>query len=141
MPSTSEERWEGGEILPPSPSSPSKWLFRPGSMGFVVLALSIFLSGFAHKLSLYYVHQNSSSRVLVAKLWIETRNARVVTDLLRKVTIERPPIAANLSVAQNQTLLADLGTVAHAPKRFPSLDSFISLIPSRSPPSRRFCLA
>ncbi len=116
-------------------------MIRPCTLGFISLAVSIFLWGSAYKLSLYHVHPDPSARASVARLWLETRNARAVTDVLRKGTPEWPPIAAGLSPDQHQVAEVDLGPQESELPKLPLLAPFVSLLPSRSPPMRRFCLA
>jgi hypothetical protein len=107
----------------------------------LALALAIFAWGTAYKLSLYHAHLNHTVRVSEARLWLDTRSARSVTDRARRVFAERPPSPSNVHAAEHQRFLTDLGAVEKDYPRLPSLASFISLLPSRSPPLRRFCLA
>ena len=74
-------------------------------------------------------------------MWLETRNARTVTDVLRRVTIEWPPVAVSLGATQQLTELVDMGLAEYEAPHLPSVAPSVSLLPSRSPPLRRFCLA
>jgi hypothetical protein len=141
LPSTNVERWADVKDRPRRFARRRQVLFDTSKLGCVLLALSVFLSGSAYKLSLYQFHSAPIKRVSVAKMWLETRNARTVTDVLRKVMEERPPLAASLSATQELTDLADLGPAEHEAPRPLSLALIVSPIPARSPPSPRFCLA
>lgn len=109
--------------------------------GLLFLALSILLSGSAYKLSLYRVHSDPVTRVSIAKLWLETRSTRAVTDVLRRVKVEWPPVAAHGFAARQHTVLVDLGPRQHDPREIQPQTYFVSLPPSRSPPQPRLCLA
>ncbi|MGB8097675.1 MAG: hypothetical protein WCF17_11000 [Terracidiphilus sp.] len=117
------------------------WNLRPCALGFLALAFAIFLWGTAYKLSLYHVYPNHSVRVSEVRMWLETRSARTVTDVLRRVSIERPPGPSNLSAAGHQMYLVNLGPVEQNPLQLPLLGPVVPFIPARSPPPRRFCLA
>lgn len=139
LPSTKQAEQEDGKVR--------NWILslcriRPGALGLVALALSILVWSSASKLSRYHVHTDPSIRTASAKLWLDTRASRSLTDVLRKVaTIEPPPVALNLSATVPHMIQVDLGPVEQVPSRLPSLAPIVSLLPSRAPPMRRFCLA
>ena len=120
---------------------PWKQIFRPCALGFVGLAIIVALWGYGYKLSLYHRHDQHSSRVLVAKMWIEPRHASPVAASKLKArshvfpgsqALSQPvPDIPNLKRAIASTLPPVTRDVAY-------LDH---LVPSRSPPSLRFCLA
>lgn len=136
MPPTNEAKADGriGRRTLPG------WKFRPYAVGLIALALSIFLWSSAYKFSRLEVHQKHSARVYMAKMWLETRSTRAA-DIARRVFAERPPNPSHLSVFHRQGALANLGSVEINLPRLPSLGPVVTLLPSRAPPLRRFCLA
>ncbi|HWE86339.1 MAG TPA: hypothetical protein VG267_15455 [Terracidiphilus sp.] len=141
LPSTNVERWADVKDRPRRYARRRQVLFDTSKLGCVLLALAVFLSGSAYKFSLYQFHSAPIKRASVAKMWLETRNARTVTDVLRKVTEERHPVTASLGATQGLTDLGDLGPAPHEAPRPLSLALIVSPVPARAPPYPRFCLA
>ena len=118
-----------------------KQLFRPCAVGFIGLAIVVALSGFGYKLSLYHRHAEPAARVLVAKMWIETRNPSAATASASKANSHLFPGSQALCVPVeerpelNRAIARSLLVTAR------SVEYLDSLIPSRSPPPHRFCLA
>jgi len=74
-------------------------------------------------------------------MWVETRSARALTDVLRRVGTEWPPATSALDAALHEIIPVDLGPMEDEAAQPPQLPDFVSFIPARSPPVRRFCLA
>lgn len=116
-------------------------LFKPCAFGLIGLAIAVALWGFDYKLSLYHCHTASSSRVPVAKLWIEPRNASVAADSSLNAKSHFVP-ASHAFPVPVQRLSPLSRTLAHIPplcRR--DVAYFDFLIPFRSPPTQRFSLA
>ena len=117
-----------------------KQLFRPWAVGFIGLAIVVALWGFVYKLSLYHRHTEPSARVLVAKMWIETRNPSATTASVSKATQLFPGSQALFVLVEERPWLNR--AVAHSlPLTARCIEYLVSLIPSRSPPPHLFGLA
>lgn len=116
-------------------------LFKPCALGLIGLAIAVALWGFGYKLSLYHRHTASSSRVPVAKLWIEPRNASLAADSSLNAKSHLVPTSHAFPVRVHRLPLLNR-TVTHIPpicrRDFAHFDF---LIPFRSPPRQRFSLA
>lgn len=125
------------------PSRYPSWrkVLSPCVIGLFGLGIAIFFWGFAYKQSLYYGHATPSSRIPVARLCCEQRGAsssaasrfKAKSHLISNSTAFLVPIAepARFNSA-----------VAYIPSIFRrGIAYFDFLIPFRSPPSQRFCLA
>lgn len=75
-----------------------------------------------------------------ARMWVETRSARAVTDVLHRVGTEWPPAASGLNATPHRIVPVVLSLVEKKAAQSPQLPVYASLIPARSPPVRRFCL-
>lgn len=139
--STNEAKQWKSEDQPRNCVRVRKFRFNPSKVGFLALAVAVFVSGTAAKLSRLHRSTDPVVRVSVAKLWLETRSARTVTDVLRRVSLERPPAAVHANAVRPFPMLVDLGDAEHGAPRLPLLEQFIPQAPSRSPPFLRFCLA
>ena len=142
IPSTSEVKRESRAVQADTRRLASFWCItlriRPLKIGLATLAIAIFLWGFGYKLSRYQIHPNAFSRVSAAKLWDDSRNARVVADVLRKAnTHSQPVVDALATTAETQASLPYAGRGELAPLPLPSQQAFISSLPSRSPPAPR----
>jgi len=123
-----------------SPQSLWKQIFRPCALGLIGLAIAVALWGFSYKLSLYHRDTGPSSRISVAKLWIESRNSSVAAASLKAQShVLR---ISQVLPAPIQRLPRSAGTVACIfPECRHTVAYFDFLIPFRSPPPHRFCLA
>lgn len=124
-----------------SPKSLWKQIFRPSALGFIGLAIAVALWGFSYKLSLYDRHTGPSSRISVAKLWIESRNASVVAASGLKVQSHFLRISQVLSAPIQRFPRSVCAVACTLPKRSHTVAYFDFLIPFRSPPAQRFSMA
>ncbi len=131
----------GGTAHKHYPYPPWKQLFRPYTLGFISLAIIVALWGFGYKLSLYHLHDHPSARVSVAKMWIEPRNATAVpaSKLKSRSHLFPPSQALSLPVQRGPNLKRAVACILRPSTRY--IVYLNHLIPSRSPPSLRFCLA
>jgi len=94
-----------------------------------------------YKLSLYHRHPAPSSQVTVAKLWFESR--RVFLEAASKLKVKSHFVpgapAFSIPVQRLPRLGRDIASVP--PVRSRNVAYFDFLIPFRSPPPHRFCLA
>jgi hypothetical protein len=118
-----------------------KQLFRPWAVGFIGLAIVVALWGFGYKLSLYHRHAEPSARVLVAKMWIETRNPSAATASASKAESHLFPGSQALYVSVQERPRLNRAVARSLPVTARSVEYLDSLIPSRSPPPHRFGLA
>ena len=114
-------------------------VFNLSVMGFLGLAISVGLWGYNYKLSLYHPHSGTTSRVQVAKLWVEQWNVaraaasgagnkahRVSASLLLL------PCKLQRDLSRGADVRIILATHLRRDVRFGAL------IPLRSPPSNSF---
>ena len=121
----------------------SSWnqVFSPLAAGIIGLVIAVALWGFSYKLSLYHRHQAPSSRIPVAKLWIESRNAFVVAA--SRLQAKSHPIPHSQAFPEPVQRFPRLGhaVACTLPECRCGVVYFNSLIPSRSPPPYRFRIA
>jgi len=121
--------------------SASRLVMRPQLLVLFGLLIAVVLWGEGYKLSLYFIQTAPSSRIPVAKLWIECRNASVTAASRCK---SKPNL---LSVLQPLQAIVQLPRCRsfNAPFMIPvcrcGIAYFDFHIPSRSPPPRRFLAA
>ena len=110
-------------------------------LSFIGLAIIVALWGFGYKLSLYHPRGDHSARVSVAKMWIEPRNATAVpaSKLKSKSHLFPGSQALSLPVQKGPNLKRAIAYILPPATRYITYLNF--LIPSRSPPSLRFCVA
>lgn len=118
-----------------------KQLFRPWAVGFIGLAIVVALWGFGYKLSLYHRHAEPSARVLVAKMWIETRNPSATTASVSKAKSHLFPGSQALFVLVEERPRLNRAVAHSLPLTARCIEYLVSLIPSRSPPPHLFGLA
>jgi hypothetical protein len=118
-----------------------KQLFRPWAVGFIGLAIVVALWGFGYKLSLYHRHAEPSARVLVAKMWIETRNPSATTASVSEAKSHLFPGSQALFVLVQERPRLNRAVAHCLPLTARCIEYLVSLIPSRSPPPHRFGLA
>lgn len=104
--------------------------FRPSALGTLGLVLAIVLWGYNYKLSLYHPHRDTVSRILVARLWVDQRNADTPVDTQQHAT----PNAIAPSPLQVFPLVC-VCILLVVPTRVRSTHSRKSLLPLRSPPA------
>ncbi len=116
-------------------------LFKPCALGLIGLAMAVALWGFGYKLSLYHLHAHPSSRVPVAKLWIEPRNASesAASSLNAKSHLVPASQAFLVPVQRLPRLIRTITCIL--PECRCDVAYFDLLIPFRSPPTQRFSLA
>ena len=116
-------------------------IVRPFVLGTIGLAIAVVLWGFGYKLSLYHRHASPSPPIPVAKLWIESRNASASAVSRLKDKSHLVPGAQAFSGSHERLPRLDLAFAFLLPACARRLACFYSLIPFRSPPPHRFCLA
>jgi hypothetical protein len=118
-----------------------KQLLRPCSLGIIGLAIGVALWGVSYKLSLYHHRGATSARASVAKLWIEPRRASLAAGSRLKSKSHHVTGPQALSVTSLR--LPNLGGAGVKVLALSTrgVTYFDFLIPSRSPPQHRFCLA
>jgi len=127
----------------PAPSHYPLWrqVVGPCILTLSGLVIAFALWGLATKPSPYHGHAVPSSRVPVARLWIEPRGASSpATSRLRAkshLTLDSPAILVPIS----QPTRLDRAAAYIAPILRRGIAYFDFLIPFRSPPQQRFCLA
>jgi hypothetical protein len=111
-------------------------ILRPLNICIIGLAFAVALWGFAYKLSLYQTHQNHSSQISVAKMWLGTEGAsaaarnRVKPHTYSKTTLKPfPNYQDKSSPASHNELQAVLEAAVVTRGR-------ASSIRPRSPPSQ-----
>lgn len=116
-------------------------IFRPCALGLLGLGIAVAFWGFGYKLSLYHGHTAPSSRVPVARLWIEPKGASspATSRLRAKSHINPDSPAFSLPIARPTRLDRAVAYIAPVTRR--GIAYFDFLIPFRSPPPQRFCLA
>jgi len=124
----------------------SEWLnrrrqFGPHALGLIALAITVALWGYGYKLSLYHRHVAPSQRVLVAKLWIEPRDASVAAGFGFEAKSHLVPGAQALSVAFQKPANYISALICIPSSTTRGLAYFDFLIPSRSPPPHSFSRA
>jgi hypothetical protein len=114
-------------------------LSRLYALEVIGLAIAVLLSAFGHKLSLYDRRAASSSRILVVKLWSESRKALVTTTDRLRAKVSR--LLGSYALPPSIQRFPRLGhTVAwFFPVSRRGTAYFDFLIPFRSPPLDRFC--
>lgn len=120
---------------------PWKQIFRPCALGFIGLAIVVGLWGYGYKLSLYHRHDQHATRVSVAKLWIEPRHASLVPASKTKANSHVFPGSQALSLPVQNVPNLKRAVASTLPRVSRDVAYLDLLIPSRSPPSLRFCLA
>ena len=127
----------------PAQSRYPSWreVFRPCILGLFGLGITVALWGFGYKLSLYHGHAAPSSRVPVARLWIEPRGASSPATHKLRAKSHIAPDSAAISVPVLRLARFDrtVAPITPVPRR--GIAYFDFLIPFRSPPPQRFCLA
>lgn len=116
-------------------------IFRPSALALVGLAIAVALWGFGYKLSLYHPDPTPSSQFPVAKLWIEHRNASVTAVSRLKSTSHLIPAPQVFPVPIQRFPHRARANACIFPVRRHTVAYFDFLIPFRSPPPHRFCLA
>ena len=116
-------------------------IFRPCALGIIGLAVAVVLWGFGYKLSLYYRHSAPSSRVPVAKLWIESRDASEAAASRLKVNSHYVSGSPSFSYPIQRLPRLSRAVAYIPPVCTLDLVYFDSLIPFRSPPPHRVFLA
>jgi len=109
-----------------------RWSLRPSVLGTLGLALSVFLWGYSYRISLYHSHPDTASRILVAKLWVDQRDA-ASPQLQQHASTGAIEPARLLSFH-----LIFLCALVVLPTRVRCARSRKSLLPPRSPPFRFF---
>lgn len=118
-----------------------KQVFRPYALGFVGLAIVVALWGFGYKLSLYHRHAEPSARTLVAKMWIEPRNASATASSKLKEKSHVFSGSQALSIPLQKRPNLNRAVVFALPPPTRCVAYLDSRIPSRPPPPYRFCVA
>jgi hypothetical protein len=118
-----------------------KQKFSPLAVGLLGLVIAVALWGFGYKLSLYHHDQAPSSRVSVAKLWIESRNASVLRASRLEAKSHLHTVSQAFPAPVRQFPRLGPAVVCTLPGCSHGVVYFNSLIPSRSPPPYRFRLA
>jgi hypothetical protein len=116
-------------------------ILRPCTFGLIGLAIAVALWGFGYKLSLYHRHAAPSSRVPVAKLWIEPRDAFVAAASSLNAKSHLVPTPQAFPVPILRLPLLSQTVPCNYPVRRHLVAYFDFLIPFRSPPPNRFHLA
>ena len=116
-------------------------IFRPCALGIIGLAIAVVLWGFGYKLSLYYRHSAPSSRVPVAKLWIESRDASEAAASRLKAKSHYVSGSHAFSVPIQPLPRLSRAVACILPVCTRHVVYFDSLIPFRSPPPHRVFLA
>jgi hypothetical protein len=122
-----------------SGASPRRLRSRACSIGLIALALAVFLWGFGYKLSLYCPHENPAFKASVAKLWNEHRSIASASKLSVKshvVPDSQAIITPTLSFSTIQNAAVSLLFEGDRAIAF-----WAFLVPFRSPPASRFCIA
>lgn len=126
-----------------APSQCPLWrqIFEPHALGLIGLAIAVVLWGGGYKLSLYHRHATPSSRIPVAKLWIESRNASLAATSRLKAKSHLNFVSQVFPVPIQR--FPRLGCVVDCilPVCRRGVAYFDFLIPFRSPPPHHFCLA
>ncbi len=118
-----------------------KQIFRPCALGLVGLAIAVTLWGFSFKLSQYHHHTAPSSRIPVAKLWIEPRNASVAAASSLTAKSHLIVVSQAFPVLIQPLPRLDLAVTCILAVCTRGIVSFDFLIRFRSPPTERFSQA
>jgi hypothetical protein len=118
-----------------------KQLFSPLAVGLIGLAIAVALWGFGYKLSLYHRHEAPSSRIPVAKLWTEQRSASAVAASRLEANSHLHSVSQAFPAPVQRFPRLDLAVACTLPGCSRGVLYFNPLVPSRSPPPYRFCLA
>jgi hypothetical protein len=115
--------------------------FRPCALGLIGLGIAVAFWGFGYKLSLYHGHASPSSRIPVARLWIEPRGAfSPATSRIRaKSYLSRQSPAISVPISRPPHLDSAGANIPPVFRR--GITYFDFLIPFRSPPPQSLCLA
>lgn len=115
--------------------SPQNQPFKPWRLGFVGLAVAVFLWGFGYKVSLYH---KSQSNAPVVKMWVEQRNTPTVLGSSSNGRFSHLPTLQALSVVVqlDRPDRSSILCITNILRR--DLNYFDSLIPPRSPPPQSF---
>lgn len=111
---------------------------RPWGLGLIGAAIAVFLWGVGSKLSLCYEHRDASTRVSIARMWIEPRSSSIRAGFGSGAKAQLASGSNALSVPFRR--LPRLGgnivrTALLCPQDGPS---FFGLPSLRSPPPHRF---
>jgi hypothetical protein len=125
------------------PSRYPSWMqmFRPCALGLIGLIIAVVLWGTGYKLSLYHHDAAPSSKVPVAKFWIESRTAPMAAVSRLKAKSHLVPGSQAFSAPIQRLPLLSRAAACIFPVCARGVVYFNFLIPFRSPPSHRFCLA
>jgi hypothetical protein len=125
------------------PSQCPSWrqIFKPHALGLIGLAIAVVLWGGGYKLSLYHRHAAPSSRIPVAKLWIESRNASVTAASRLKTKSHLIPASQVFPAPIQRFPRPGRAVASILPVCRCGVAYFDFLIPFRSPPPHHFCLA
>lgn len=112
--------------------------FRRYALGLLGIAGVFVVCGVEYKLSVYRCHSTSSSRVPIAQLWIESRDASEATVSSSKIKSYQLPgsQAFYIPIRRLPQLSRTAGRILRVRPR--DVAYFDFLIPFRSPPPLRF---
>lgn len=107
-------------------------LLRPYSLFLILLALGVFAWGFGYRLSLYQIHNGSSARSSVVRMWDDSKSPRSVHVPARNYAL----VAADVDWTEHSPLsLDDLGRAELPAAVCPSSFFAETFLPSRAPPA------
>lgn len=110
-------------------------LFSPCAIGFIGLAVLIFVWGTSSKLSLYNHHRDASRTTFIAKMWIEPRTANRVTVSRIRDPFHASGTLKGLQGSTWQNLLLVRAITHVSPERRIMQTDFSLLRPLRAPPT------
>jgi hypothetical protein len=121
------------------PSGAWHRVFNLSVLGFLGLAISVFLWGYNYKLSLYHLHSETTSQGQVAKLWVEQRNAARAAAPgagIKAHRVSASPLLLPCELRYDLWRGSDARIILATHRRCDV--RFGSLLPLRSPPSSSF---
>lgn len=130
-------------IKTPAPSRYPSWrqIVGPCILGLSGVVIAVALWSLGSRLTPNHGHAVPSSRTPVARLWIEPRGASSPATYKLRAKSHIAPDSAAIPVPVLRLARFDhaVATIAPVPRR--GIAYFDFLIPFRSPPPQRFCLA
>jgi len=113
-------------------------ILRPTSLGCLGLALAILVWGYSYRLSRYSVHQDTASRALTAKLWVDQRDHAEIGLVHTGARVDRQGSSGTPDAPPQQLFTFVLPSTPSARPAFIQHACFTPLLPFRSPPSDSF---
>jgi hypothetical protein len=129
------------KTLAPSRSPSWKKVLKPCAIGFIGLGIAVAFWGCDYKQSLFAGHAVHSSRIPVASLCSEPKGASLPVISRLRAKSYRNLDSPVFSVPISQSARLDRAVAFIPPVFRRGIAYYNFLIPSRSPPPQRYCLA